>query len=66
MYAIKKGSLYVARLGSHNSYTSNPENIRLFATLEEAKRDKCGNEIIVIYRPSYERIVLREDENETK
>ena len=51
MYVIKRidqGGGYVAIPGSKNSYTKNLRNLRKFNTIEEAERELCvENEIIV-------------------
>ena len=49
MFVIKKNQYYVARKGHNNSYTSKLKFARKFTTLEDAKREKCGNEYIVSY-----------------
>jgi DNA-binding MarR family transcriptional regulator len=38
---------FVSMPGSHHSYTSDLTKAQVFATEEEAKRDKCGNESAV-------------------
>jgi hypothetical protein len=35
---------YVARAGSHSSYTKRLESARTFPSREEAERDACENE----------------------
>lgn len=49
MYVIKRVSdgKYVAKPGSHKSYTLRIDNTRLFSTKESAERDACENERIV-------------------
>ena len=51
MYAIKRtdqGGGYVAPAGSHKSYTKNVRNAQLFTNREDAERNRCpGNEVIV-------------------
>lgn len=49
MYVIKRLSdgKYVARSGSEHSYTSNLQHAQVYMTLEEARRNVCGNETIV-------------------
>lgn len=52
MYVIKKGAYFVARSGSQSSYSSKVENVKIFETLEEAKRNLCPeNERIFQYFP---------------
>ena len=46
MYAIRKGSLYVARPGSISSYTNKLQEAQLFRTKEEAEANKCDNESV--------------------
>lgn len=48
-YLIKKGGLYVAKPGSHKSYTTLRDKAQVFNSLEEAKRNCCGNETVVSY-----------------
>lgn len=38
---------FVTAPGSAKSYTTRIENARRFATLEEANRNKCGNETAI-------------------
>lgn len=48
-YALRingKGKL-VAQPGSLRSYTGDPQKAQRFDTLEEAERQRCGNEEIV-------------------
>jgi hypothetical protein len=59
MYAIKKGSFYVSKPGSQNSYTNNPANARKYDTLEQAQRDCCGNEHIVTLSGGYTEIFVQ-------
>lgn len=49
MYAIKKNQYYVKdmRFGGHSSYTTDPSQARRFETLDEAKKNCCGNEHII-------------------
>lgn len=50
MYTIKKARLYVkntARFGGKSSYTTNVSYAVKYTTLEEAKRNACGNETVV-------------------
>lgn len=51
MYVIKKGNLYVAKPGSKKSYTTSVERAQVFKTLEDAQKNKCGNESIVSLYP---------------
>lgn len=50
-YVIKRtdqGGGYVAKRGMKESYTKDVEKVRVFATLEEAERNLCiGNEVVV-------------------
>ena len=50
-YVIKRtdqGGGYVAKRGLKESYTKNIQKVRTFATIEEAERNLCiGNEIVV-------------------
>jgi hypothetical protein len=48
MYAVMKGNMFVSRKGSYYSYTYKSENAQTYNTLEEARRDCCGNEHVVI------------------
>lgn len=60
MYAIKKNSLYVRDMqkgGGTSSYTSHPELAKTYQTIEEAKKNCCGNEHIVFLVLGYERVV---------
>ena len=41
-----KGNLFVSKSGSYYSYTNNIINARKFKTIQEAKKEKCGNEFI--------------------
>lgn len=43
----KKGG-YVAQPGSHNSYTFSAEKVRLFDTEEEAEKDRCPKNEVVL------------------
>ena len=47
MFAIKKGSLYVAVGGMQSSYTNNVEYAQKFHTREAAISSKCDNESVV-------------------
>jgi len=51
MYAIKRtdqGGGYVAPAGSRNSYTKNVKNAQIYRDKEDAERNRClGNEVIV-------------------
>ena len=49
IYAIKnnKTGLYVSKPGRGKSYTNRIEYAQLFRTLEDAKKDCCGNEYLV-------------------
>lgn len=51
MYAIKRtdqGGGYVAPTGSRNSYTKNIHKAQLFNDKDDAERNRCpGNEIII-------------------
>ena len=42
-----ENNTYVAPPGSIKSYTPDRMNAREYPTLEDARRDKCGNEIIL-------------------
>ena len=50
-YVIKRtdqGGGYVAKRGMKESYTKDIEKVRTFATIEEAERNLCiGNEIVI-------------------
>ena len=50
-YVIKRtdqGGGYVARRGLPESYTKDIEKVRTFATIEEAERNLCiGNEVVI-------------------
>ena len=54
MFVIKRtdqGGGYVARPGSRNSYTTRIERARVFDTKEDAERDRCvENEIVLPVR----------------
>lgn len=65
MYAVKKGHLYVKdmRFGGDSSYTLYPERAKQFQTVEQAKKDCCGNEHIVYLSLGYERLVNTKKEN---
>jgi hypothetical protein len=39
--------VYVARPGSARSYTRSRKHAHVFTTLEEAERNRCGNERII-------------------
>lgn len=41
------GELYVAPLGRPAAYTNKLQHARVFTTLAEAEREKCGNETIL-------------------
>lgn len=41
---------YVTRPGSRASYTAKLEDARVFETIAQAERDKCGNEYITEVR----------------
>lgn len=44
MWIIKKGSLYVSKPGSKNSYTDRLERAVTYQTEAEARRNACENE----------------------
>lgn len=50
-YVIKRtdqGGGYVAKRGLKESYTKDIEKVRTFATIEEAERNLCiGNEVVI-------------------
>lgn len=48
-YVLKRthDGAYVARSGSKSSYTRRIEQAAVFATLKEATRNRCGNEVVV-------------------
>jgi hypothetical protein len=48
-YVIRrnKDGAYVARPGAARSYTKILEDARGYDTLEDAQRDKCGNESVI-------------------
>jgi len=48
-YVIKKRQYYVSKKGNKNSYTTLLKKARIFNTLEDAKKECCGNERIVYY-----------------
>lgn len=49
MFLIKKKETgeYVSLSGSKSSYTRNRAYAREYPTIESARRDACGNEVIV-------------------
>lgn len=47
IYVIKKGLLYVSLPGRKKPYTNQLKYAKRFSSLEEAKRNKCGNEKII-------------------
>lgn len=49
MFLLKRveDGLYVAKHGNEKSYTRDIDKVRLYPTIEEARRDQCGNEVIV-------------------
>ena len=48
-YLIKKRQYYVSKEGRKKSYTTLLKHARIFNTLEEAKKNCCGNERVVNY-----------------
>jgi len=54
MFVIKRtdqGGGYLAMPGSQHSYTRNLENARTFSSYDEADKERCkGNEIVVPVR----------------
>lgn len=49
MFLIKKKETgeYVSLSGSQSSHTRNRAQAREYPTIESARRDKCGNEVII-------------------
>lgn len=47
MYAIMKGGKYVALPGRRSSYTDDPDYAQKFTTEDEARRNACGNEVVI-------------------
>ena len=48
MYVIvrSEGGNFVSKPGSKYSYTNNILGARIYQTVSEAERDKCGNEYV--------------------
>lgn len=46
-YVVMKGAKYAAQSGRKASYTTRIEYARRYATLDEAQRDCCGNEVVM-------------------
>jgi hypothetical protein len=57
MYIIKRtekdGGGYVAKEGSAHSYTHDMSKARTFKTLEEAERNRCPDNEIILKRNGY-------------
>ena len=49
MFVIKRveDGAYVAPLGSRSSYTFALDHARTFPTQDSARKEKCGNEIVL-------------------
>lgn len=50
MYVIQNcdDAKFVARPGSQHSYTNRLQDARVFQTRDDAERERCGNETIVL------------------
>ena len=57
MYVIQRqeDGLYVAAYAGHTgqSYTNHLQKAKVYATRDEANRDKCGNETIIPLREAF-------------